>query len=764
MALLNFPTPTTIRNIIDPTQDQEVATKHYVDGLIGGSNTGTFANLSVTGNATVGGNLTVSGNLIVANVTYTNQEIVTTTETVTGDITATGNVTANAVYTDNYYYANGAPVVTTITVGEINDSNTRSNTVVGVSALRFDANAGFSVHDLGSGEVKVSLGSTFKTWVVAGQTSLVASGEDTVEFIAGNGIAISTHATAPKTITFDATYGNLNVADYLTTYSGNIAAGNISATNVYTDHLFYANGQPYVTGSSAYSNIYNNAIVIANTLTELDRIPTSGNTNVRWFITAKDNVGGYIKSTTVDTINDGSTVYYDEYSVLLSNDLHEVVTITSTISNGNVILYGTGTSANVSVQFQRLALGSGTAAGYINTELIGSGGGFGNAVVSNPNLQNMIYVAKNGNDAYDGTMANPFLTIKAALAVATSGTTVFVAPGTYTENNPITIPAGVSLIGDNLRSVTVIPQNPSSDIFYMRNKNYVWGLTVKDYLANAFAYDPLTSNQNVYVSPYIQNITSTTTTGTAVKIDGSLTSAASTKAMIVGFFTIINKGGKGVHITNSGYSQLVNIYTIACDQGIVCESGAFCTLNGSDTSIGNYGLVADGKGPELANGKSYGTSVNGTFQIRELATPPRVNQVMMIDGDSSYYSIDNITQVDNQTWQVDIQEFYTGPLAANTTIRFYQRSAIVASAHTFEYVGAGTDPATALPQYGGIPVAANEVVQTNGGKVTFTATDHKGNFKIGANLTINQTTGAITGDAFSKSMFALMTPYILALQ
>jgi hypothetical protein len=88
----------------------------------------------------------------------------------------------------------------------------------------------------------------------------------------------------------------------------------------------------------------------------------------------------------------------------------------------------------------------------------------------------------------------------------------------------------------------------------------------------------------------------------------------------------------------------------------------------------------------------------------------------------------------------------------------------VASAHTFEYVGAGTNPATALPQYGGIPIEANEVIMTGGGKVTFTSTDHKGNFKIGPNLTINQGTGTISGDSFNRSMFALMTPYILALE
>ena len=60
------------------------------------------------------------------------------------------------------------------------------------------------------------------------------------------------------------------------------------------------------------------------------------------------------------------------------------------------------------------------------------------------------------------------------------------------------------------------------------------------------------------------------------------------------------------------------------------------------------------------------------------------------------------------------------------------------SAHTFEYVGAGTNPATALPQYGGIPIEANEVIATNGAVITFTSTDQKGNFKVGDGFTINQ--------------------------
>jgi hypothetical protein len=379
---------------------------------------------------------------------------------------------------------------------------------------------------------------------------------------------------------------------------------------------------------------------------------------------------------------------------------------------------------------------------------------------------NTLYVAKNGNDSNNGSINNPFLTIKAAMAAASAGNySVQVAPGVYTEANPITIPHNVALMGDNLRNVTVIPQTPSADLFYMTSGCYVWGITIKNYTANGFSYNPATPTQNVYVSPYIQNLTSSTTTGTAVFIDGSAVSQYSTKAMIVGFFTIINQGGKGIHIVNSGYSQLVNIYTIACDIGIQVESGGFCTLNGSDCSIGNYGLVATGYGPLQTSGTLV-SQLHGAFVINNLTNgEPHVNTIMVIDGDPNYYTIDNIFPNVPSAGEatVAIQQVYAREPAAGTRISFYTRSSIIASAHTFEYVGAGTNPATALPQYGGIPIEANEVVATGGGVVTFTSTDQKGNFKVGQGFVINQATGTITGTDFYESLFAQMTPFILAL-
>jgi hypothetical protein len=86
------------------------------------------------------------------------------------------------------------------------------------------------------------------------------------------------------------------------------------------------------------------------------------------------------------------------------------------------------------------------------------------------------------------------------------------------------------------------------------------------------------------------------------------------------------------------------------------------------------------------------------------------------------------------------------------------------STHTFEYVGSGTTLVNALPNAGGTPIQDNEVFATRGGQIFYTSTDHKGDFRIGDELLISRATGTINGRTFNKSLFAVMTPYILALQ
>jgi len=522
--------------------------------------------------------------------------------------------------------------------------------------------------------------------------------------------------------------------------SGNITAGNISALNNIS-----AQGTVLAAG-----NIVTLGYFLGNFAGNITGNITAAGTNTQVLF----NSNGSVAATA------GMT--YQEDGTLNSPNLFTVLGTISSQGNmvaGNLLTQGTA-SVGGNIASGNLITGRISASGNVTAaQFIGNG----TPMTFNTSAK-ILYVATNGSDSNDGSINRPFLTIKAAMAASPSGTSVHVAPGTYTEANPITIPSNVALMGDNLRNVTVIPQTPASDLFYVTNGCYVWGITIRNYTANGFSYNPATPNQNVFVSPYIQNLTSSTTTGTAVYINGNHVSSISTKAMIVGFFTIINQGGRGIHILNSGYSQLVNIYTIACDVGIKVESGGFCTLNGSDCSIGNYGLVATGTGPLQTSGTTVGSSTAGVFVVNNLANgQPHVNTVMTIAGDPNFYTIDTIVPVDAQTSTVIIQQIYTSTLAAGTAVSFYTRSSIIASAHTFEYVGAGTNPATALPQYGGIPIEENEVVTAGGGIVTFTSTDQKGNFKVGKGFIINQATGTITGNDFYESLFAQMTPFILAL-
>ena len=98
----------------------------------------------------------------------------------------------------------------TITVSTINSASQYANTVTNVTGLRFDEDSGFDVQDLGSGNVKVLMNSTFKYWNVNGSPGLVAEGLDTVNFITGNGIDIITNTSGTnKSITFavTATFG-----------------------------------------------------------------------------------------------------------------------------------------------------------------------------------------------------------------------------------------------------------------------------------------------------------------------------------------------------------------------------------------------------------------------------------------------------------------------------------------------------------------------------------------------------------------------------
>jgi hypothetical protein len=241
----------------------------------------------------------------------------------------------------------------------------------------------------------------------------------------------------------------------------------------------------------------------------------------------------------------------------------------------------------------------------------------------------------------------PFASIKfAAYQIAkarangdASPYTIFVRSGSYTEANPIYLPPNTSVIGDNLRRVSIYPQNPTSDIFWVSSACYIWGVTFRGHFAPSYAvsfplwanYTTMQSNSSVdptgftnaynspstivtppqsrpyiFVSPYVQGCTSYAqqtynnldtgdgNAGGGMLVDGSRVDGV-IRSMVLDSFTQVNQGGLGIHLINHGYAQLVSIFTVATTQGILAENGATCSISTSNSTFGLSGLVARGK-------------------------------------------------------------------------------------------------------------------------------------------------------------------------
>ena len=164
---------------------------------------------------------------------------------------------------DSAYIAARTPPA--LTVREVDSADGVNKEITGVSAINFDNFTGFQVDSTSTpGEIKVSLGSGFKTIQVNGQTDIVAIGEDTLKVGAGNGVKLTTDATNKiLNIGVDSNFTTLDSSgvigiidsDYINTIitsSGTTATGG-SSTKL-TNHDFIATqGQTTFTGF-VYSN------------------------------------------------------------------------------------------------------------------------------------------------------------------------------------------------------------------------------------------------------------------------------------------------------------------------------------------------------------------------------------------------------------------------------------------------------------------------------------------------------------------------------
>jgi hypothetical protein len=285
----------------------------------------------------------------------------------------------------------------------------------------------------------------------------------------------------------------------------------------------------------------------------------------------------------------------------------------------------------------------------------------------------------------------------------------------------------------------------------------------------------LTKRYSTYItaSPYVFTCSSITNDGTGLKVDGNL--ATGNKSIIAAQFTQVNTNGKGFHVLNDGYSQLVSIYAIFCDTAFLAETGGTASMGNCDVNFGNKGLVANGKGSLAMTATiadSNATQASFTANLNNIvantafvsANTPYVGLIMEITGDSpgTYYSVLSSTPLNSGNTTVTLLQSLANTITSGTVVNFYQQSQLRASGQTFEYVGSGT-ATSVIPRRGGVANSAAQIITIGEGAVFATATDEQGNFSV-SDLTINQATSTISGRTFTKSLFAQMTPYILAIE
>ena len=212
---------------------------------------------------TPGGIMIGSGSNAISNISVADQGSVLTFNVESFNFVGDGVVASNVGNAVTITIP-GGNVTNALIVSQYTNGNI-SNSVPNVSGLLFDTTTGFNVTDLGNGNALITLGSSFKTWEVAGQTSLVAVGEDTVQFVDGNNIVITTNAlSTPQQIQFSlsdnvSVTGNITAANFI----GNITS-NITVPGSNTQVIFNDNGSADATAGFTFNKTSNLVTVGGN--------------------------------------------------------------------------------------------------------------------------------------------------------------------------------------------------------------------------------------------------------------------------------------------------------------------------------------------------------------------------------------------------------------------------------------------------------------------------------------------------------------------
>ena len=208
----------------------------------------------------------------------------------------------------------------------------------------------------------------------------------------------------------------------------------------------------------------------------------------------------------------------------------------------------------------------------------------------------VFYVSEDGDNTANGKLPQSAVkTIKRGLELAGAigpNAIVNILSGTYTEEFPLTVPAGVTVKGSGLRSVYVQPTTATNtqSAFLLNGETSISDFTVGGFYKPGYAFKYANSATITTRSPYVERFSVITKgsnpstgdpygydsndAGGGAYLDGSsVTSNSIEAAFLFNEATFIVPSSEAVHITNGARVELLNGFSYFADKGIVGTSG-----------------------------------------------------------------------------------------------------------------------------------------------------------------------------------------------
>lgn len=326
-----------------------------------------------------------------------------------------------------------------------------------------------------------------------------------------------------------------------------------------------------------------------------------------------------------------------------------------------------------------------------------------------------IYVSEStGNDTTgDGRrVQSAYRTIKKALTVATTGTKVHVDAGTYFEEFPLTLPAGVTVQGSGLRATTIKPTTATNTqtCFFLNGETTVNDLSIQGFYKPGYAFKFAPNCKVTTRSPYVERVTVLTRgsitspsdpygfdaadAGGGAYLDASVLDRTSLEpAMLWNEVTMIVPNATGWYMTNGARAELLNGFSYFADKSIHTVS----------TPVG-YG--GDGKTKLRFDG------VTGVFTPGDTLYYKDVNGNTLASGVIESTATGGYVYIDGPAWGFEEITFRSGK-----TVTGYNS---IAQSTTQKKFGASSSYFSGSSQYLGIASSA-DFAYTSGTNFCFEA-------------------------------------------